>query len=54
MVYYDKLDDSQITFIEKKVEELGSWEAVKRHYFKKCTVQRYAFRIAKKLYGEEK
>ncbi len=47
------LDQSQIDFIEKKVEELGTMEGVKRHYKfykdRKCQVDRYAIKHAEHI-----
>lgn len=48
-----ELDKDQIKFIENKVKELGTMEAVKKLYKfwkeKKCLVDRYAVKHAKKI-----
>ena len=47
---FDRLEDFQKNYIEKKVKELGSLEAVKAFYNKPCLVTRYALSVAKKEY----
>jgi len=51
MKYYtDKLDKSQIKFIQNKVKALGSIKEVNNFYYKDCTVDKYARWLAKKLF----
>ena len=45
---FDRLEDFQKKYIETKVKELGSIEAVKAFYSKACLVSRYALSVAKK------
>ena len=45
---FDRLEDFQKTYIEKKIKKLGSLEAVKKFYHKACLVTRYALSVAKK------
>ena len=45
---FDRLEDFQKNYIEKKIRELGSLKAVKALYHKTCLVSRYALSIAKK------
>ena len=47
------LDQDQIQFIENKVRELGSIEAVRSYYYKDCTVTDYARQFAETVYGME-
>ena len=48
------LDNEQKHFIENKVKELGSPEAVKAFYNKPCAVSDYAKKYAAKIYGGKK
>ena len=43
------LKPAQIEFIENKVRELVTLEAVKNHYNKTCEVDKYANEFAKKV-----
>ena len=45
---FDRLENFQKKYIEAKVKELGSLEAVKAFYHKPCLVSRYALSVAKK------
>ena len=45
---FDRLEDFQKAYIEAKVKQLGSLEAVKTFYSKPCLVTRYALSVAKK------
>ena len=45
---FDRLGVDQKAYIEAKVKELGSLEAVKKFYSKPCLVTRYALSVAKK------
>ena len=45
---FDRLGDDQKAYIEAKVKELGSLEAVKAFYSEPCLVSRYALSVAKK------
>ena len=45
---FDRLGEDQKVYIEAKVKELGSLEAVKAFYHKPCLVNRYALSVAKK------
>ena len=50
---FNKLGDDQKEYIEAKVKELGSLEAVKAFYHKPCLVTRYALSVAKKEYKQK-
>ena len=45
---FNRLGNDQKAYIETKVKELGSLEAVKAFYHKPCLVSRYALSVAKK------
>ena len=45
---FDRLGDDQKEYIEAKVKQLGSLDAVKEFYSKACLVSRYALSVAKK------
>ena len=45
---FNRLGNDQKEYIEAKVRELGSMEAVKKFYSKACLVTRYALSVAKK------
>jgi len=45
---FGRLGGDQKKYIEAKVKELGSMEAVKAFYHKPCLVTRYALSVAKK------
>jgi hypothetical protein len=45
---FNRLNDDQKIYIEKKVKELGSIETVKKFYKKTDLVSRYALSVAKK------
>jgi len=48
-----KLDSEQKAFIRSKVKKLGDKERVERFYNKKCEVDDYANRVAKRMFGKE-
>ena len=45
---FGRLSEGQKAYIEAKVKQLGSLEAVKKFYHKPCLVSRYALSVAKK------
>ena len=48
------IEQDQKEFIQAKVKELGSVQAVKELYFKDCMVDKYAMVYANKLYNKSK
>jgi len=48
------LDSDQKQFIRQKVEALGDIEKVKQLYYKDCSVDNYANKVARKIFGERK
>ena len=51
---FSKLTQAQSAFICAKVQELGSVEAVRKHYPKRCLVDQFAKLVAVGLFGGRK
>ncbi len=49
---FSRLTQDQMIFIQNKVVELGSYEAVEKFYSKDDTVSEFARTVARGLYGK--